>query len=457
MSTKKPPYAEQLNPAEAFHASRERVAEALEVADPALEEIVVAELLNRRHEDLQFLSPADQAARLISASKVVLPEAELKTRLEESRAKRRPLEVKYGIDPTGAAVHLGHAVPIILLERLQRMGHNVTVIIGDYTTSIGDPSGRVTERPILSDEQIRANFATYTEQIAPLLDMSNVRVVRNSEWLNGYSMKDLLLIGRHLKVAEILQREDYRGRLGAGMTLSEILYPVAMGVDSVELKTDIEVGGQDQLLNMQMCREVMANRGMRPEVIISTGLVLGTTGTGQKMSKSLDNFIALNHTPTDVYGRVMSIPDNLTYDYFGMFTEIEPSELAKLAATVHPMLAKKILARTLTAIIHGPEVAAETAESFESRFSRRDYAAATAGSIAVGMTEGDLTELLRAHRGGTSNKELQRLFSQNGVQVVDEAGNRTPVASVAELQQRLADDPTLTVVKIGKTVLSVTR
>ncbi len=447
-------FSERLSPAGDYDASRQRIQGIIESGEfEAIEGPLYEELLGRRKEDLRHLDAETQAEKLIGRSQVVLPESELLVRLQESKDSGRPLRIKYGIDPTGPFVHLGHAVPIILLDRLQRMGHETTVIVGDFTTAIGDPSGRVDSRPILTNEQIAKNFETYADQINGLIDIDKATVVRNSEWLDKISLKDLLSVGSKIQISKLLQRDDFRKRLeaGHGITQTEVLYPIVMGMDSVFLQPDIELGGQDQLLNMQMCRTVMEVHGQRPEVVISTGLVLGTTGTGEKMSKSLNNYIALTDGATEVYGRTMSIPDDMMVDYYKMFTEIEDPELEVVLGKLHPMKAKKLLAKTLTSIVTTPEEAVAAAEAFDARYSKRDYEGSVSGDISPTMGTHALMALIGEQRN-ESLSAVRRLLSNGGVNVIDANGDKQVAKSEEELQT-LLQSGTSAYVKAGRSVI----
>ena len=215
-------------------------------------------------------------------------------------AKRAgPSVAKFGIDPTGAEVHLGHAVPILVLDRFQRMGHHVVFIVGDVTAKIGDPSGRSDERPALTDEEIAANLATYRDQASAFFDFSRAEFRHNGDWLRQVTLPRLIEVTAHVPVAMSLQREDFRNRISAGhsLSLAELLYSVAMALDSVEVRCDLEVGGLDQFLNMQMCRKVMEICGQEPELVVATALLEGTDGTGAKMSKSRGNYVPSDGAP----------------------------------------------------------------------------------------------------------------------------------------------------------------
>lgn len=440
--------------ADGYAASRIRVSRVIESGEfEELENVLYGEMLSRRMEDLSYLDARTQADKLIGRSRTVLPEAELYDRLQESKDSGIPLKIKYGIDPTGPFVHLGHAVPIILLDRMQRMGHDITIIVGDFTTAIGDPSGRSDSRPVLTEEQISENFATYAEQIGRLVDISKATVVRNSEWLDKVSLKELLSTASRIQLAQLLQRDDFRKRIeaGNGITQTEVLYPIVMGLDSVALQSDIELGGQDQLLNMQMCRTVMEVHGQRPEVVISTGLVLGTTGTGEKMSKSLNNYIALTDKPEDVFGRTMSIPDEMMIDYYKMFTEIEDNELMAVLSKMHPMKAKMLLAKTLTAIISGPEAAADAARAFDARFSKKNFEQVTTGSVDIGLGTSAIIACISEQRKEGS-KAVRRLLEGGGIQLFDKEGQKIVVRTIEELDEALQRTE-VRFIKAGRSVL----
>jgi len=275
-------------------------------------------LAERRTMDLTDLAPRAQAELIAGRAARLLPGVDRLTELlAAARAENRALTVKFGIDPTAADVHLGHTVPMILAARFQRMGHRVVIIVGDITARIGDPSGRTGDRPPLTDEDVRRNLATYRAQVAPSFDFERAEFRFNSEWLAGFTLPRLLGVLEKLPASASLQREDFRARLtdGSGLTMAELVYSVVMALDSVEIDADVELGGIDQLLNMQMCRRVMENAGRSPELIAATGLIEGTDGTGAKMSKSKKNYVAVAGSPADVFGGLMSAADRLLPAY----------------------------------------------------------------------------------------------------------------------------------------------
>ncbi|MFZ1301857.1 MAG: tyrosine--tRNA ligase [Candidatus Microsaccharimonas sp.] len=465
-------YADQVSTPETqasvaeYNRSREVVHTALESGEiDAIREVILDELHARRSEDLTGLSTEAQVEKLVSRSHEILPSEELATRISASKETGVPLRVKYGIDPTGSDVHIGHAVPMLILDRMRRMGHHITFIVGDFTAKIGDPSGRVSSRPVLSDEQIAKNMETYTQQIAPLFDMDGVEVVHNGDWLNQYPLNELMGVLSKVSASQTLQRNDFRGRLDSGLTLSELMYPVVMAIDSVKLDTDVEIGGKDQLLNMQMCRTVMDIYGKKPEVIITTDIMEGTDGSGRKMGKSFNNYVGLTQEPTEIFGRVMSIPDTLMEQYFKMITELETSEWDQLKKLMdekilNPMEVKKILAYDLVHVLHGEEQAAQAETDFMTKFSKKNYAeisdapelaveAGTDSNEVIGLVAGMLASI----RGkSVSNGEVRRIIGQGGVRVITPEGEVQTVKTPEAMGEII---PGISV-KIGKAIIRIT-
>ncbi|MFD8597346.1 tyrosine--tRNA ligase [Kitasatospora sp. NPDC059646] len=337
-------------------------------------------LAGRQRADLSGLAPERQAGLLGARAAAVLPGVR---QLAELLGRGRALTVKYGIDPTGAEVHLGHAVPMILASRLQRMGHRVVFLVGDVTARIGDPSGRSAERPPLTAEDVTRNVATYRQQVGPFFDFERAEFRFNSEWLGSMELPDFLGVLSRLPASAALQREDFRTRLaeGSGLTLAELVYSVVMALDSVELAADIELGGLDQLLNLQMCRRVQTAHGQQPEVVLATGLIEGTDGTGAKMSKSKNNYVGLAFPAEEMFGRLMACADRLLPDYLRLLTELLDEEVELLLAQAadgrrHPMAVKTLLAAAVTATVHGVPAALAARDAFRARFSRRRFSEA---------------------------------------------------------------------------------
>ncbi|MGH3911412.1 MAG: tyrosine--tRNA ligase [Pseudonocardiaceae bacterium] len=430
--------------------SVDRVTALLRGADLAAD-ATVRELLElttqRRRLDLSDLSPAEQAALIAERSQELQPSPDaLAERIIEADTKNRPFIAKFGIDPTGAEVHLGHAVPMLILSRFQRMGHQVVFIVGDVTAKIGDPSGRSDERPPLTDEDIARNLVTYREQVTPLFDFTRAQFRHNGDWLREITLPGLIEITAQIPLSMPLQREDFRKRLeaGQGLSLAELLYSVAMALDSVEINTDLEVGGIDQFLNMQMCRKVMDICGQIPELVVATSIIEGTDGTGAKMSKSKGNYVPLTAPAGEIFGKVMSLPDRLVEPYFRALSEWRDSELAvtneRLAAgSLHPMDLKKVLAGEVTAAIHGVEATMKAREEFVAHFSKRTFSEVEDLPTITDLSQ-SVTEVVKALGFAKSNGDVRRVAQQNGLRLVVESGgsqNQT-ILTADEVREPLA-------------------
>lgn len=413
---------------------------------------VVAELLAVTHErrriDLSDLSPTEQAGLIDSRAEQLQPSAEaLAERVAQAARAGRPFVAKFGIDPTGAEVHLGHTVPMLVLSRLQRMGHHVVFIVGDTTAKIGDPSGRSDERPPLTDEDIARNLATYRQQVTPFFDFSKADFRHNGDWLRQVTLPRLIEITARVPVAMSLQREDFRNRLsqGHGLSLAELLYSVAMALDSVQVRCDLEVGGLDQFLNMQMCRKVMEISGLDPELVVATPLLEGTDGTGAKMSKSRGNYVPLTAPPGEMFGKLMSIPDRLSGLYLRALSEWHDEELETVEGrlrqgSLHPMDLKKVLAGEVTAALHGVAAAAKSRREFEAQFSR--HRLSDIDLPAVPDPARTVAEALRELGFIKSNGEARRLVEQKGLRLVVERDGdeeREAVLTVEDVYRPVAD------------------
>jgi tyrosyl-tRNA synthetase len=402
----------------------------------------ILELLReRRATDLSDLPPAEQAALISARSQELLPSAEdLASRLAAASGAGRRLVVKFGIDPTAADVHVGHAVPMIIASRFQRMGHQVVFIVGDITAKIGDPSGRTADRPPLTDDDIRANMATYRAQVTPFFDFTRASFRYNSEWLAPITLPEFIGVLEKLPVAASLQREDFRTRLaaGSGLTMAELVYSVVMALDSVKITADIELGGLDQLLNMQMCRRVMENAGQQPEIVIATGLIEGTDGTGAKMSKSKGNYVGLAFEPKDVFGKLMSAADRLMPAYLRALTELLDPEidlLMQLSADreIHPMGVKTLLASDVTAAVHGIAQADAARAGFTAQFSAKRFSD-TPDLPAVTLTEhadSTVAELFaKVTQLVPSLGQVRRVAAGGGLRLVTEVPGKDQEAAI---------------------------
>ena len=399
----------------------------------------------RRRMDLSDLSPSEQASLIASRCQALQPSVEaLAERIDHRIKKGQRFIAKFGIDPTGHEVHLGHAVPILLLSRFQRMGHQVVFIVGDVTAKIGDPSGRSDERPALTDQQIAENLATYKNQVSPLFDFSRAHFRHNGDWLRTTTLPRLIEICAHIPLSMPLQRDDFRKRLeaGHGLSLAELLYSVAMALDSVEVKADLEVGGIDQFLNMQMCRKVMEISDQVPEVVAATPLVEGTDGTGAKMSKSRGNYVPLTASATEVFGKMMSAPDKLVEPYLRALSEWDDSELDLLSERIrsrdlHPMDAKKLMAAEITAGLHGIEAALQARSDFTARFSKRSFSDVSDLPVLADADQ-SISEAARALGFAKSNGDLRRLAGQGAVRLVAEEAEPA-VLSIEDLAKTVAE------------------
>ncbi|MGH8907976.1 MAG: tyrosine--tRNA ligase [Egibacteraceae bacterium] len=398
-------------------------------SDQTVKELL-AETTQRRRLDLSDMSAAEQAALIGSRTLQALPSVDaIRDRIVEAQAAGRPFVAKFGIDPTSPDVHVGHTVPMMILSRFQRMGHHVVFIVGDMTAKIGDPSGQSSERPALADEEIAANLATYRDQVSPYFDFERAEFRYNSEWLADVRLPQLIRILAKIPASMSLQREDFRNRLaqGHGLSMAELLYSVVMALDSVETGCDLEIGGLDQLLNMQMCRKVMEACGQTPEIVVATSLIEGTDGTGAKMSKSKGNYVGLRASAAEIYGRLMSIPDRLVEVYLKALTEWTDHEIAVVAArqaqgSIHPMDLKRVLAGEVTAAVHGIHAAMEARAEFTAQFSRRSFGGVQSmPSIGPDALVEPLGVLLTERLGFLpSISEARRVARGNGLRFVIE-------------------------------------
>jgi tyrosyl-tRNA synthetase len=396
-------------------------------ADATVRELLT-ETTQRRSLDLSDLHPAEQSTLIAARSQELQPSPEaLANRIIESGKKDRRFIAKFGIDPTGAEVHLGHAVPMLILSRFQRMGHQVVFIVGDMTAKIGDPSGRSDERPALTDDDIARNLATYREQVTPFFDFDRAQFRHNGDWLRQITLPRIIEITAQIPVSMPLQRDDFRKRLeaGQGLSLAELMYSVVMALDSVETNCDLEVGGIDQFLNMQMCRRVMDICGQTPELVVATSLIEGTDGTGAKMSKSKGNYVPLTAPAGEIFGKIMSVPDRVVEPYFRALSEWLDSELAITnervrGGTLHPMDLKKVLAGEVTAAIHGVDAAMKAREEFVARFSKRTFSEVEDLPV-IGDLSQTVTDIVRALGFAKSSSEVRRVAQQNGLRLVVES------------------------------------
>jgi tyrosyl-tRNA synthetase len=358
------------------------------------------------------MSPEHQLAQLTAGTAKVLSEKEL---LEKLRLGR-PLRIKLGVDPTAPDIHLGHTVALEKLRQFQLLGHQAVLLIGDFTATIGDPSGRSATRPPVTRDEVLINAATYTDQAFKILDPSKTEIVYNGDWFRKMSYEEILKLNSRVTLQQMLQREDFRTRLDAGqeIRLHELQYPIMQGWDSVEIRADVEIGGTDQLFNILVGRDLQKEEGQPQQVVMVMPLLEGLDGV-RKMSKSYGNYIGVSEPPQEMFGKLMSISDELMDRYYLLLL----GEARDPAS--HPMDAKKSLAEKLTRRYHGPEAGPAARADWDTRFSKKDLAAADLPEIPLTALPAEVTVLsLSAHAFQAayslekSNGELKKQFITTG-------------------------------------------
>ena len=365
----------------------------------------------------------EQIARLSRGTADIVPLPELKAKLLKSAKEGRPLQVKLGLDPTAADIQLGFAVVVRKLRQFQDLGHEVVIIIGDYTALIGDPSGRSTTRPMLSSEEIEVNGRTYVEQLAKVLDREKTVIRFNSEWLGKLSFADLVGLASKMTVAQVMQREDFKNRFEEGLPISlhELLYPLAQAYDSVAIRADIEMGGQDQTFNNLAGRMLQREMGQEPQVVLLMPLLVGLDGV-KKMSKSLGNYVGISEPPADMFGKLMSLSDEMMPVYYELCTDVPLDEVAVQpdSAKTHPRESKYRLAREIITLYHGADAAQAADDEFERVHKEHqvpddlpDFAIPAEICDADGHAR--VTALLVAARLAPSSGEAKRLILGGGV------------------------------------------
>lgn len=353
----------------------------------------------------------------------------------ESKLKSgKKLRIKYGVDPTKPDIHLGHAVGLRKLRALQDEGHIIIFLIGDYTTKIGDPSGRNTTRPVLTDAEIKVNAKTYLEQVGKILDIKKTEVRYNSEWYSKIEHSEFLELASKFTLARIIERDDFEKRLKEGVDIGihEIIYPLMQAYDSVKLKADVEFGGADQKFNMLAGRGLQKKMGQIPQDIFIVRLLVGLDGK-IKMSKSADNYIAITENPNSMFGKVMSIPDSLIEEYFELCTDVTESKIAEyekeIKAGKNPMEIKTILAKEIVEFYHGKEAAKKTSLEFTKVFSKKELPS-DIPVVKIEYGNYGLPLLLINLGAVSSNGEARRVIEQGGVKI-DNAKITDPKAEIA--------------------------
>jgi len=354
----------------------------------------------------------------------IIPEEELVKKLERSLKENKPLNIKLGCDPSRPDLHIGHSVVLRKLAQFQQLGHQAILIVGDFTGMIGDPSGRSATRPALTLKETRINGESYFQQASKILDKDKTKIVYNSGWLSPMKFEDVIKLASKYTVARILERDDFTKRYKSGEPISihELLYPLAQAMDSVSIKSDVELGGTDQKFNLLVGRDLQREHGQEPQVILTMPLLVGTDGV-EKMSKSYDNYIGISDLPKEIYGKTLSIPDSLIYIYYELASDVSSEELAQIKSQlndpkINPRDLKRKLARTFVKMYYNEKAASEAEEEFDKIFIRKE-------------TPDDLPELVLKHNSkelsildliinvnfAPSKGEARRLVSQGGVSI----------------------------------------
>jgi len=320
-----------------------------------------------------FAPADDQLTYLKKGAAEIIRESELRAKLEKSRATGKPLRVKLGMDPTAPDLHLGHTVVLRKLKHFQDLGHTAIFLIGDFTGMIGDPTGRSVTRPPLTREQIEQNAETYKTQVFKILDPNKTVIDFNRRWMGQFTADDFVRLMAKYTVSQLLEREDFHKRFQDEKPISvhELLYPLVQGYDSVALEADVELGGTDQRFNLQVGRELQRAYGQESQVVLTTPILEGLDGV-QKMSKSLNNAIGIHEPPLEMYGKLMSISDEMMWRYYELLTDVQLADIEKMKRETHPMQAKKELARRIVADFHGSDAAEKAAEDWAKQFQKND-------------------------------------------------------------------------------------
>ncbi len=369
----------------------------------------------------------------------ILPEEDLIKKLENSISTGKPLNVKLGCDPSRPDLHIGHAVVLRKLAHFQSLGHQAILIIGDFTGMIGDPSGRNATRPALSLEETRFNGKSYFEQASKILSKDKTKIIYNSEWLGIMSFEDVIKLSSKYTVARMLERDDFTKRYKSGepISLHELLYPLAQAMDSVAIASDIELGGTDQKFNLLVGRDIQREFGMEPQVILTMPLLVGTDGT-EKMSKSYNNYIGISETPHEIFGKTLSISDDMIYTYFELATDVSNDELKNVknyleAPTNNPRDIKRNLAKVLVRMYHSQTAADEAEAEFDRIFIKKEIPDDLHEiKISENKNQIGIIDLLLEVNFAPSKGEARRLITQGGVSLNGE--KITDINSVISLQ-----------------------
>jgi len=370
----------------------------------------------------QKFPPLNEQLDLIQRGAVeIIPIEELEIKIKRSNETGIPLNVKLGADPSKPDLHLGHTVVLKKLRHFQDLGHTAILIIGDFTGMIGDPTGRSKTRPPLTLEETREYGNTYFEQASKVIDGSKAKIFYNSEWLKKMTFEDVIKLASKYTVARMLERDEFEKRYKSGepIGIHEFLYPLAQAIDSVVIKADVELGGTDQKFNLLVGRDIQKEYGQEPQVILTMPILPGTDGI-EKMSKSLDNYIGITESPKEIYGKTMSIPDELIYIFFELVTDVSRDELRLIKQQleeklVNPRDLKRKLARTIVAQFYSEEIAKDAEENFDKIFVKKEIPDELTEVVISSEENKSIISLLRNVGAAQSNSEARRLVEQGGV------------------------------------------
>lgn len=377
----------------------------------------------------------------------IIPEEELVKKIEKSIKESKPLNIKLGCDPSRPDLHIGHSVVLRKLAQFQILGHQAILIVGDFTGMIGDPSGRNSTRPALTLEQTRINGESYFNQASKILDKNKTKIVYNSEWLGKMNFEEVIKLASKYTVARMIERDDFTKRFKAGEPISvhEFLYPLAQAMDSVAIKSDVELGGTDQKFNLLVGRDIQREFGLEPQVILTMPLLIGTDGV-EKMSKSLDNYIGITDEPSQIYGRTLSIPDNLIYTYFELATNVSNQKLNEIKSALsdgktNPRDLKRELARTLVEMYYDRESAITAEKEFDNIFINKGLPDDLEEFSIGDKKEMNILDLIVLVNFAPSKGEARRLVIQGGVSVDGE--KISDIQKIISLQKGM-------ILKVGK-------
>ena len=394
-----------------------------------------------------MMSVAEQIALIERGTVECISRDELVKKLQKSVETGVPLKVKAGFDPTAPDLHLGHTVLLQKLKHFQDLGHQIYFLIGDFTGMIGDPTGKSETRKALTREDVERNAESYKEQVFKILDPQKTKVVFNSEWLGKLDSFAMIRLASELTVARMLEREDFKQRFESGKPISihEFLYPLIQGYDSVALEADVELGGTDQLFNLLMGRDLQRSRGQEPQIVLTMPLLEGLDGVN-KMSKSLGNYIGITESANDIYGKVLSVSDELMFRYYNLLSDLTSDEISLLkkrmeGGEIHPKEVKKQLARELTARFHGREEAISAEENFEKVFQKKGVPDEIPEVTVTAVENVWLPQLLVDAGLVKSTSDGRRMIKQNAVTIDGEkiTDESTTIAPHGEI-----------VIKVGK-------